>query len=333
MTDTKRTPRPFRRDAALADLQAWLGHDGNRRNLPLRAEQRLRDYAQLPVRRFSNLHTEQAAAYVRVPPTAALSTMGQWIEAGAVADVLAHGRDPFEAWRRAAAWRYWGLAIQLARHAAGDIQDPHVHSDHGARGLFLLATVGDRINAERLARGLLRLRAAGFLKDAGSKCGPFALSLIEHWLMPEDARNVAAFRQSFCVDSSGACLAYQALIDSLRTSSQTQLDAALLAACQAHEHEARASTDEETFDFDAPHEALMPFDLLCFLQIRRWLGLPAARPAHPLLDVPAFFLVQDGALCVEPLLQQVLDRAIQVLPGRQGLHDDFGAPVARTSVA
>ena len=72
----------------------------------------------------------------------------------------------------------------------------------------------------------------------------------------------------------------------------------------------------------------MPFDLLCFLQIRRWLGLPAARPPHLLLDVPAYFLAQDGALSVDPLLQQVLDRVLQVLNGRQELRDDFGAPAA-----
>ena len=153
MTDTRTPPdhRGTPRTAAIANLQAWLGHEGNRRNLPQRAEQHLQDYARLPVRRFSNIHTERAAGYVRVPPTASLGTMGLWIEAEAVAEFFTRGRDPFDAWRRAAAWRYWGLAIQLARHVAGDIGDPHIQSDDGARGLFLLATVGDRANAERLA--------------------------------------------------------------------------------------------------------------------------------------------------------------------------------------
>lgn len=312
---------------ALAKLHAWLVHAGNRANILERAQADLEHYAALPVRRFSNAHMEKAAGYVRCPATARMESIGLWLEAQAVHGFAAHAEDPLPEWRRAAAWRFWGLASQMARHAGGDLPDPRLHSDQAARALFLLAAIGDRTRAEQLGRAMLRLRGAGFLPDAGSKSGPFALSLLSHWLAPASAQAVRSFAQPGLVDTSGACDAYQRLIDLLHAGAGPALDAALAASAQAHQRETRPSTDRETFDFDAQHDALIPMELLCYLRVRHWLGHPTPWPAQlPYQPPPGTLAPQAAAIEEDALLRRVLQRALAVQPGRDILAREFGSP-------
>lgn len=315
--------------AALAKLHAWIEHAGNRANILERAQADLEQYAALPIRRFSNVHMEKAAGYVRCPCTARMGSIGLWLEAQAVYRFAAHGEDPLPDWRRAAAWRFWGLASQLARHAGGDLPDPRVSSDEAARVLFLLAAIGDRTRAEQWGRAMLRLRSAGFLPDAGSKSGPFALSLLSHWLAPASAQPVRTFAQPWLVDTSGACDAYQRLVDLLHADADADcaLDAALSASAQAHQRETRASTDDETFDFDALHDAQIPMELLCYARVRHWLGQPTPWPAQLPYPLPPGALAPQAALIHEDaLLQRVLQRALAVQPGREILAREFGSP-------
>lgn len=312
---------------ALAKLHTWLAHAGNRANIFERAQAHLEQYAALPIRRFSNVHMEKAAGYVRCPATASMESVGLWLEAQAVYRFVAHGEDPLPDWRRAAAWRFWGLASQLARHAGGDLPDPRVHSDQAARALFLLAAIGDRTRAEQLGHAMLRLRGAGLLPDAGSKSGPFSLSLLSHWLAPAGAQPVRAFAQSWLVDTSGACDAYQRLIDLLQADADPALDAALAASAQAHQRDTRPSTDDETFDFDALHDAQIPMELLCYARVRHWLGHATPWPAQLPYQLPPGALAPQAALIYEDaLLQRVLQRALAVQPGREILVREFGSP-------
>ncbi len=190
-------------DKALAKLQQWLARPGNRATQLERPERALADYAALPVRRFSNAHTEKAAGYVRSPSTVCMDSLGYWLQAEAIHAWAAQGTEPGPVWSRAAAWRLWGMAVQCARLEGGEITDPYIQSDKAAEVLYLLAAVGDRLRCEQWGRCMLALRSAGHLRDAGSKSGPFALSPLTHWLTPAAAEPVSAFCMPGMVDSSG----------------------------------------------------------------------------------------------------------------------------------
>ena len=174
---------------------------------------------------------------------------------------------------------------------------------------------------------MVRLRGAGLLPDAGSKSGPFALSLLSHWLAPASAQPVRAFTQPWLVDTSGACDAYQRLVDLLHADAGPALDAALAQSAQAHQRETRPSTDRETFDFDALHDALVPLELLCYLRVRHWLGHATPWPAQlPYPPPPGALAPQAAAIDEDPLLLRVLQRALAVQPGRDILLREFGGP-------
>lgn len=317
-------------DKALAQLQQWLAHPGNRATLLERPERALAEYAALPVRRFSNAHTEKAAGYVRSPSTTSMDSIGYWLQAEAIHAWAAHGADPGPAWNRAAAWRLWGMAVQCARLEGGEITNPHILSDKAAEVLYLLAAVGDRLRCEQWGRRMLALRDAGHLPDAGSKSGPFALSLLTHWLTPAAARPVGAFCMPGMVDTSGACTAYQGLVDHLRTDSASPaLATALHAAADAHQRETRVTTDEESFDFDAFHDMVVAMELLGWVRIRTWLGHAPppdwpAPPLHAASALPAgWWGVERPIDASDPLLTRVMHRVQQVLPGRDMLAREF----------
>lgn len=312
-------------DKALAQLKQWLAHPGNRATLLERPERALADYAELPVRRFSNAHTEKAAGYVRSPSTVCMDSLGYWLQAEAIHAWAAQGTAPSNAWGRAAAWRFWGMAVQCARLEGGEISAPNIQSDKAAEVLYLLAAVGDRLRCEQWGRRMLALRSAGHLLDAGSKSGPFALSLLTHWLTPTTTQPVSAFCMPGMVDSSGACSAYQGLVDHLHADSAAPaLAAALHAAAQAHQKETRATTDEETFDFDAFHDAVVAMELLGWARIRSWLGHAVPPwPASSLHALPADWFATERRIEADPLLMRVLHRVQQVLPGREMLGRDF----------
>ncbi len=318
-------------DKALGKLHQWLAHPGNRANLLERSESAMAAYAELPVRRFSNVHSEKAAGYVRSPSTTNMDTVGYWLQAEAIHGWAAHGVDPSAAWCRAAAWRFWGMAVQCARLEGGESSNPHILSQRAAEVLFLLAALGDRVRCEQWVRRMLGLRNAGHLQDAGSKSGPFALPLLEHWLTPAAARPVGAFCLPGMRDTSGACAAYQGLIDHLHTDSAAPpLGAAMRAAADAHQRETRASTDEESFDFDAFHDAVMAMELLCYARIRLWLGQAVPPGPSPSLHaLPAHGFATERRIEADPLLQRVLHRALQVVPGREMLAREFGPPPDR----
>ncbi len=317
-------------DKALAKLQQWLAHPGNRATLLERPERALAEYAALPVRRFSNAHTEKAAGYIRSPSTARMDSLGYWLQAEAIHAWAAQATDPAPAWCRAAAWRLWGMAVQCARLEGGEIREPHIQSDKAAEVLYLLAAVGDRLRCAQWGRCMLALRAAGHLQDAGSKSGPFALSLLTHWLTPAQAQPVGAFCMPYMVDTSGACAAYQGLIDHLHADSGSPaLGTALQAAAEAHQQETRVTTDEETFDFDAFHDMVVAMELLGWLRIRSWLGHapPPGWPAPPLHAASAlpagWWGVERSVDASDPLLVRVMHRVQQVLPGREMLAREF----------
>lgn len=317
-------------DEALAQLGQWLAHPGNQATLLTRSERALADYAQLPVRRFSNAHTEKAAGYVRSPSTVCMGTLGFWLQAEAIHAWAAKGTDPGPAWSRAAAWRLWGMAVQCARLEGGEITQPHILSHQAAGVLYLLAALGDRLRCAQWGRRMLALHSAGHLLDAGSKSGPFALSLLTHWLTPVAAQPVSAFCMPGMVDTSGACAAYQGLIDHVHTDSGSPaLAAALSAAAEAHQRETRVTTDEETFDFDTFHDMVVAMELLGWVRIRIWLGHAPpphwpAPPLHAASALPAgWWGVERPIATSDPLLARVMHRVQQVLPGREMLAREF----------
>lgn len=222
------------------------------------------------------------------------------------------------------------MAVQCARLEGGEIREPHIQSDKAAEVLYLLAAVGDRLRCAQWGRCMLALRAAGHLQDAGSKSGPFALSLLTHWLTPAQAQPVGAFCMPYMVDTSGACGAYQQLVDHLHTDSGSPaLATALQAAAEAHQQETRVTTDEETFDFDAFHDMVVAMELLGWLRIRSWLGHapPPGWPAPPLHAASAlpagWWGVERSVDASDPLLVRVMHRVQQVLPGREMLAREF----------
>ena len=117
--------------------------------------------------------------------------------------------------------------------------------------------------------------------------------------------------------------------DHLHTDSGSPaLAAALQAAAEAHQQETRATTDEETFDFDAFHDMVVGMELLGWLRIRSWLGHapPPGWPAPPLhaaSALPAGWWAHERQTEADPLLLRVMHRVHQVLPGREMLAREF----------
>lgn len=118
--------------------------------------------------------------------------------------------------------------------------------------------------------------------------------------------------------------------DHLHTDSRSPaLAAALQAAAEAHQQETRATTDEETCDFDAFHDMVVAMELLGWLRIRSWLGHAPppdwpAPPLHAASALPAGWWGVDRSVdASDPLLVRVMHRVQQVLPGREMLAREF----------
>ena len=120
-------------------------------------------------------------------------------------------------------------------------------------------------------------------------------------------------------------MTYQGLVDHLHTDSGSPaLTAALHAAAHAYQKETRVTTDEETFDFDAFHDAVVAMELLGWVCVRQWLGQAAPPwPASSLRALPANWFATERRIEADPLLVRVLHRVQQVLPGREMLAEEF----------
>lgn len=279
---------------------------------PLRS---LQEFADLPVKRFSNKHSESAAGYRRYPSAADLILVSNWIQSKAVYDYVYNNLDPTQELRLAAAYAYWHWAIRISRAGhSGTLLAGQI-----ASSIFLLASIGDRPRSDLLLRQLPILRASGLLGNAGSKIGPFAIAIATSLEERGKEISVGAQFDEQIEDTSGAINAYQSLVDNLHENNPTVVTSAIHLACDAHKLETRPTTDSETHDFDSHSAAPLAFEVVFYARIRDWLGYQTILPNNPLADRSKSLLGLNNSILMDEVIAALLSRCLKTMEERPSL--------------
>jgi hypothetical protein len=215
------------------------------------------------------------------------------------------GKDGWESeWRRAVAYGYWSLVMQMdARLATIERNVADGGENWGTPALEWFGGVaGDclALGWNDYARDLARRsrwmdKMRGFPDgDAGYQRATqrFVLRLAEHG--------------EGTADGAIGVPEFDALLANWRSASAAGLAPVLLAACDRHTHQCQ-STDTD-MEFDLPFEAFWydPYEILAVLRLRASAGLDNPALDHPLLDTPLGRLQGPSA----PALDEVLAAAV-----------------------
>ncbi|WP_198115219.1 hypothetical protein [Massilia rhizosphaerae] len=215
------------------------------------------------------------------------------------------GKDGWEAeWRRAVAYGYWSLAMQMdARRATIERNAADGGENWGAPGLEWFGGV---------AGDCLALGWTDYARDLARRA---------RWMdsmrgFPDGAQGYQRATQRFVLrlieDGNGTAEGdvgvpeFDTLLANWRSAPAADLAPVLLAACDRHTHQCR-STDTD-MEFDLPFEAFWydPYEILAVLRLRASAGLDNPALGHPLLDTPLGRLQGPSA----PVLDEVLAAAV-----------------------
>lgn len=110
---------------------------------------------------------------------------------------------------------------------------------------------------------------------------------------------------------------YAAVLADWRTSDVTRVQQFVLAMADFHAQEARQTKHDEIAEFDFNAQMLFPYEILAFLRLREWLGLPNPQSfEHPLMKQPlAAMPPQPLPMPATPLLDRVVEKFRQEYPG------------------
>ena len=110
---------------------------------------------------------------------------------------------------------------------------------------------------------------------------------------------------------------YTAVLKDWGTTDLTKVHDWVCAMADFHVLETRNTADDEIDEFDDEDVMLFPYEILCWLRLREWLGLPNPESFnHPLMQQPLARLPTPVPLAipVTPLLDQVIAKFQQEYP-------------------
>ena len=168
------------------------------------------------------------------------------------------------------------------------------------QGLLLAKSFALGLVAEGEAIGyqsLAGLKDGRFYGLEVNKLTPFVLKLFAAWKNIE----LSAAEFPFRIPD-----AYQAVLDNL-TGTADEIRAPIVSACDFHLSRSKEHTDNETYEFGTPVDAIYPAEILFVLRIRQLLGLSNPEVEHPLLNSPLGKL-PESACSIPPALMPVRDR-------------------------
>lgn len=285
----------------LERLASWvsLGKDSQHD----RASKILEEYSRMPVRMFSNSHSERASGYTRLPQTTRMESIALWLQGKALLGFLKDGTDPFPELSRAAGYYYWANCINYARAEGGPVL-----LRAASRGVFCIGAIGDQSKARVAASNLLNMFKQGKTENFRSRAGLFCVALADHWLSEAPKLDVSSMSPDVSDDSTGLFAAYHNLLNLLRSNASEHVEEALLRACECHMKETGEVDEEFSPDFGLPHDELFAFELCLYVQLRRWLGLTTRLPRHPLFDYPSSFFSVSAESIMDDQLKSVMER-------------------------
>lgn len=268
-----------------------------------RASAILEEYSRMPVRKFSNIHTEKAAGYIRLPQATRMESIALWIQGKALLEYFRNGVNPFRSFSRAAGYYYWANCINYTRMEGGPVL-----LRAASRGVFCIGAIGDQPRARIAASNLLSMFTQGKTENFRSRVGLFCVALADQWLRETPELNLLNMDSAKPNDPTGLFAAYDSLINLLRTDAPELVGKALLRACECHMNETGEADDDYSPDFSLPHDELFAFELSFYVQLRRWLGLTTPLPEHPLFAYPPNFFSMSTDSTTDNQLALVLER-------------------------
>lgn len=160
---------------------------------------------------------------------------------------------------------------------------------------FVLGLVGE---GEAIAReSLVGLKERWFYGVNQTKVTPFILSVFAKWKRIDHSVDDL----TFAIPNG-----YRGLLDHLENSAQ-EIGEAIKEACEFHLSRSKNHTEDETFEFANPVEAIYPVEILMVLRIRQILGLSNPQVEHPLLD-SALGRLPEAKCFISPSLKLILEK-------------------------
>lgn len=223
------------------------------------------------------------------------------------------------------AWDEFALS---ARYARATVQFESAYAEAGQRGSIVLGVApfyfclsvlaGWREDADMVGRLLVRGLDTSLLDlrhtdrhDAGTLYRH--LWFILHLYCSAKGVQIDTKPYSYPDDMSP----YAAVLADWRTSDVTRVQQFVLTMADFHAQEARQTKHDEIAEFDFNAQMLFPYEILAFLRLREWLGLPNPQSfEHPLMKQPlAAMPPQPLPQPSTPLLDRVIEKFKQEYPG------------------
>ena len=199
---------------------------------------------------------------------------------------------------------WWLGALLGLKH----LQQPRPRIMFNDQGLLLAKAFALGLIDEGEAIGrdsLIGLKDGRFYGVERNNLTPFVLSVFARWkdiaLPPEEF--------SFVIPE-----AYRELSQNLSADSD-ELQPAIVKACDFHLTRSKDHTDEETYEFSDPVNAIYPVEILFVLRVRKLLGLNNPYVDHPLLNSPLGKL-PDTKCSLRSELTPILERIEKFRPQR-----------------
>jgi hypothetical protein len=110
---------------------------------------------------------------------------------------------------------------------------------------------------------------------------------------------------------------YAAVLANWRTLDPAVVQGFVTAMAEFHVQEARQTAHDEVAEFDDPDYMLFPHEILSYLRLREWMGLPNPQHFdHPLMNQPLAVMPSEPLPQPEtPLLDRVIEKFRQDYPG------------------
>ena len=158
------------------------------------------------------------------------------------------------------------------------LEQPRPRIDFNEQGLLLAKAFALGLVDEGEAIGrdsFMGLQDGRFYGLDTNRLTPFVVSVFARW------KDIALPQEFPFAIPDG----YQELLLDLRADSD-QLRPAIVKACDFHLSRSKEHTDDETFEFAHPVDAIYPVEILFVLRVRQLLGLDNPDVDHPLLNSP-----------------------------------------------
>lgn len=301
-------------DKLIKRLDIWLAKSDNLKN---RSEEKLIAYSNMPVRKFSNLASEKAANYIRIPSSISMDNLGLWYAGCGAKSLLKNEADFSKFFGVSAGYLYLSFITQSTAFERGGVERCSILRDWAAAVYFLLASCEPSNEFEKIAELIKKLNDGGNLKDLGSKVAIFCIALIEVERSGIDgAIQKLAVNRSSLKDSNGALDVYQKMIEkySDKTSPEEYFDL-VCAALDIHVKEAiQIENDMEFFDFLWEPWGVVPCEVIGYVNmVRRKFGIQIEFPDTKLGDICRSLKFQLPSIQYDGLADSVRRRAEQVL--------------------